>query len=263
MIDHSADRRRQPGAGPAVGVALALLLAACGTTKAPPVNPHPAAPPPPAKPAPEGFVATPGLDPAERATRAMQLLDVGQLGPARAELDALLADAPDNAIGKSLMRQIEEDPRTLLGEDSISHKVEPDETLQQIAEKYLGDRTLFWALARYNGLAVPQAIHPGQILLIPRPHRAERPARGETGEGRTVHPAPEKPAAPPPPPAPPRDPVRAASLRGQALEALSRGQAARAVALLREASQGDPDSPLIKRDLERAERIEARLEAGR
>jgi hypothetical protein len=236
---------------------LALMLAACSTTK-PPAPVAPAPPPAPPKPAtPQTFAALPGLTPQERATRAMQLLDVGQLGPARAELDALVQQDPDNPVGKSLMRQIQGDPRALLGVDSFAHKVEAGETLQDLAEKYLGDRTLFWALARYNGVAIPQEIKPGQVLQIPRPRRVERKPEAKPSEG---HPAPPTAEKPPEPPPAPHDPALAARLRGQALEALNRGQAGRAVSLLQKALAADPDNPLVKRDLERAQRIQARVE---
>jgi hypothetical protein len=244
----------------AAGSSLALLLlAACSTAKPPAPALPPTPPAPPAKPAPTVFAALPGLTPEERATRAMQLLDVGQLGPARAELDALLQQEPDNAIGKSLFRQIQSDPRALLGVDSFQHKVEAGETLQNLAEKYLGDRVLFWALARYNGVAIPQEIKPGQILQIPRPHRTER-QRPEVKPGEARPGAPTAPEKPPEPPPPPHDPALAARLRGQALEALSRGQAGRAVVLLRQALAVDPDNALVKRDLERAQRIQSRVE---
>jgi Flp pilus assembly protein TadD len=57
------------------------------------------------------------------------------------------------------------------------------------------------------------------------------------------------------PAAPVVDPLRAAQLRAQGLEAMNRGAIARAVALLDQASRLDPANPLIKRDLDRAIRI--------
>ena len=240
---------------------LAAVLAGCASAPKPP--PPAAVPPPspaPVESGPVTFSALPGLSPTQRGERAQVLLGAGQLGPARAEIDALLADAPQDPVGRSLMRQITEDPRHLLGGQAVSHTVVQGETLPGLAERYLGDRTLFWALARYNGLPVPNALHPGQVLQIPRPaeRRAATRSSHGAGEARGDHPA--VPAAKPAQAAL-RDPVRAGRLRGAALEALSRGEADRAVALLHQALQADPDNAAVKRDLDRAERIRSQLHA--
>ena len=55
------------------------------------------------------------------------------------------------------------------------------------------------------------------------------------------------------------DVARAAALRGQALAALNGGAADRAVSLLRQAVALNPDNEVIKRDLARAERIQATM----
>ncbi len=93
-----------------------------------------------------------------------------------------------------------------------------------------------------------------------RPAPRERPARSHpaaTGAVPAKHaprPAPARDAAPPA--GAPVDPARAAQLRTKGLEELNRGQVARAVALLAQASQLDPGSSTIRRDLERAQRID-------
>jgi Flp pilus assembly protein TadD len=51
--------------------------------------------------------------------------------------------------------------------------------------------------------------------------------------------------------------VRASQLRAQGLEQLNRGAVDRAIALLQQAAQLDPNNALIKRDLDRAVRIGA------
>jgi hypothetical protein len=267
MPSSSAQRRGSPVAL-AAALTLAGLLSACASTPKPATVAGPPQPMTPVAPAgPNVFTALPGLSPAQRGERAQALLLAGQLGPARAEIDALLADAPSDPIGRSLKRQIEEDPRRLLGETAAPHKLLPGETLPELAERYLGDRTLFWALARYNGIPVPNGIKPGDVLQIPRSaahhgghaaHEAAEPHPRHAPEAK-----PSNPAAPLLAPAPAHDPARAAHLRGQGLEALSGGAVDRAVNLLRQAVALDPANPAIQRDLGRAERIQARVHAHR
>ena len=228
--------------------ALALLAAACAATPKPAVVAPPPPPPPVAAPAP------PPPPVRDRLRQAVELLDGGQPVPARALLASVLAEEPDNAVAKTLLRQIDIDPRQLFGERSFAHRIAPGETLSSLAERYLGDRDLFYGLARYNGLDRPAAAETGRVIQIPGapPHRAP-PRR----EGPALRPgAPALPAAPAPVM---RNPARAAQLRAQALPLLAKGDAARAAALLREALRADPDNALVQRDLARAERIGARV----
>jgi hypothetical protein len=105
----------------------------------------------------------------------------------------------------------------------------------------------------------------GQMAPIPNPpeeQKAPPPAPAAPVPHPAVKPAapkPARPAARPPGQTPagptPADVAQAAKLRASGLEQLNRGAVDKAVALLQQASQLDPNSDLIKRDLERALRI--------
>lgn len=226
------------------GCALALLLSACATTQ-PPAPQVSVAPPP---------LAAPGLTPRERERRAVEWLNQGRTTEARAELTAALQDEPTAALARKLLMQMDNDPRTLLGEKSFPYTVQRGETFTGLADRFLEDPYLFYALARYNGVAVPAQSQVGGTIRIPgEPKRAAAPA-------------PRKPAASPATPAkapaaPTRDPAQASQLRAAALEHMSRGTIDNAIHLLRRAQALDPTNPLIRRDLERAVRIQATVRA--
>jgi hypothetical protein len=254
---------------------LGTMLASCASQSPPAPTPivhtptPPAAPPPP-PPAPT-FTATPGLTPRERGLTILKLLNSGQPGQARAELEQLLAEEPDNSLAKSLLDQIDKDPRLLLGEKNFKYNIQPGETLSILAERYLGDRFLFYALARYNDIDKPGSTVVGQTILIPgapgavRPSSTHRKAESESDvealDARMGKKAAKTASAPPPVQAPKaaRDVRRASALRSQALVFLNGGAPGKAVALLQEATKLDPDSAPIKRDLARAEQINAEL----
>lgn len=271
-------------------------LSACGTTdtgttaqnvfNAPPAPPpSPLPPPPPRNVVPPVnrqastarapvFMAAPGLTGRQRLKLAVDLLGRGEADHAKVEVETFLKDQPDSELGKSLLSQITEDPRAVLGAQSFSYTVQPGETLASLAEKFLDDRFKFYVLARYNGVNVPTAPQVGRVLQIPGTQRRGDPRKVSTMNDealiqarlapprRTPPPAvavtPNNPAAPPP--VPPRavasrNPARANELRGQALEMMSKGSIAQAVALLQQALTLDPGSSVIKRDLDRAKRI--------
>ena len=240
----------------AAPAALVVLLAACQSTPAPaPQTPPPPQPTPVAPrvaPQAPGPQATPGLQPRERLRRALELLDQGNAPQARAEVVALLQQQPDNAIGKKLLDQIDVDPRSLLGAQSFPYVIRSGETLSEIADAFLGDKTLFWALARYNNIAVPATAEVGQTIQIPG---AQRAARRRAAAPDDAAAAPKKPAKPAAPAASTRNPARAQQLRGSALEQLNRGAVAQAVSLLEQALTFDPGNSLIMRDLDRARRL--------
>ena len=227
------------------GLGLSAALAACATAPADDPGAAPAVTAP--APAAPTFTATPGLSSRERLRKAVELLGMGSEGQARAELQALLSEQPNHAAARSLAEQIEQDPKTLLGERSFPYKVRPGETLSELAGRFLGDPMKFYALARYNGISAPANMEVGQALLIP----GVAP--------RTPAPAARKSAAPAAPGATvasvARNPARAAQLRRSGLDSLNRGAVDSAVNLFRQALSLDPGNALIQGDLDRALRI--------
>lgn len=185
-----------------LSVAAAVWQSACTT---PAADKAPTAPPPtaakaPVEPAPAPapvVVAEPpapaspaAAQQAQRlANAASELLDVGNEAQARSELQQALQLDPANRLAQSLLKQIQTDPQTLLGREFFSYRVEPGETLSRIAGRFLKDVHLFYALARYNDIAVPRQLQGGQTIKVP---------------GRQPPPvaAAPTPAPPPPPPAP-------------------------------------------------------------
>ncbi len=101
----------------------------------------------------------------------------------------------------------------------------------------------------------------GEMKPIPNPTGAQAPSPAEAAApAQTPRRATPTPAAPAPAPAPARptvDKARAGQLRAQGLVELNRGEVQKAVSLLRQAQQLDPDNALIARDLQRAVRIQS------
>ena len=154
---------------------------------------------PPPAPEPEvpvvQFQAEPGLTPPERLKKAIDLLQVGQAGQARAELSAYLPEVPDSQRARDLLLQIDADPIKMLGEENYPYKVRRGDSISSIAGKFLGDKMKFHILARYNGLENPSEIRVGQIIRIPGKVRvAERnsPAKKQPPAAEAKPPAVKK-----------------------------------------------------------------------
>ncbi len=239
-------------------VLASLVLTACATTGGPAASPT-------GKPVAAAVVkAKPGLTPAERQKAAIDHLYHGQPEQARAELRALILEQPANTVARGLLEQVDQDPHALLGDKSYAYKVRPGETMSVLAQRFLGDPMMFYALARYNGMSTPTEIVAGQTLQIPG---APRKVMATAPRPVTMLPPSATSAAAPPPAAPPavstRNPTRAAQLRGQGLENLNRGAVDKAVALFRQALSFDPGNPVIQKDLDRAVRIQKTVSASR
>jgi len=195
-------------------------------------------------------------------TRAIEMLEAGEVQPAEELLDAVLRADPAHRRAQSLLRQIREDPRSLLGSESFAHRVLPGESLSLIAQRFLKDPLLFYALARYNDIAVPRQLAGGQVIRVPgkapAPGRETEPVPMATPTATPTPPpatpatppvAAERPAAPPAPPPPvarPPEPDPQAVAAAQAARA-ARDREAAVARHIREAR-----SAFAKQDLEGA-----------
>jgi hypothetical protein len=237
-----------------IALVLSLALAACGPTG----GGHPASPG--GKPAQGKPRAAPK---AEGSTGpAVEALWQGNPAKANKMLRKILAKTPGDALARKLLRQISEDPRKLLGSDNYPYRVKAGETLWGLSQRVLGDPMMFYALARYNDIAVPQSLAAGSTIRIPGKLRVEAPPPPpKPVEKPAPAPAASPPPAPPPPPPPPpaaaHDPARAAKLRAAGLAAMNKGAIDRAVLFLRQALLADPGNSLVARDLDRARKIQA------
>jgi hypothetical protein len=236
-----------------VVLALTLALAACGPSS--PTTNRPAT-------AGEKPVQSKKLSPTAEGATAPAVEALWRGDPAKAEkiLRKILKKTPNDARARNLLTQITEDPHQLLGNESYPYKVKPGETLWGLAQRVLGDPMRFYALARYNDIAVPQSLAAGSTIRIPGKLRVETPPPPPKPIEKPAEKPAEKPVAerpPAPPPAPARDPARAARLRAAGLAAMNKGAIDRAVWTLKTAQQADPANPLIARDLDRARKIQA------
>ncbi len=150
----------------------ALLAAGCTTldsarvasTQAP--EPASAAQTPPEPPA-EQPASKPGPSPADRLDLAVTLLEKGDSELAKTELKKLLAEAPDNQQAAFLMRQIDTPLVALYPQRSFAVKLEPEESLSELAQTYLGNPLAFYGLARLNAIPVPADVKEGRVIRIP------------------------------------------------------------------------------------------------
>jgi hypothetical protein len=173
-----------------------------GTPPAPQPAPAPAAPvaPPPPPTAAQQQQAQ------KIALGAVDLLEAGNETDARSELQRALALDPNNKLALNLMRQMNEDPFTLLGRESFPYTIRAGESLSKVAGRFLGDVYAFHALARYNNIKIPRQVGEGQTIRVPGkappPERADtrRAAREKEREPEAAAAvAPVVPAAPTPP----------------------------------------------------------------
>jgi hypothetical protein len=240
-------------------VAAAASLGACSSLPQMPAMPKLALPsfagaPPAHEPAAEAAAAPAPLPqaatPREHVARALEFLNEGNAAEARAGLSAALAKSPNDATALHLLKQIDTDPVALLGDKSETYTVATGDTMSGLAERFLDDPLMFYALARYNGLASPKALSAGRTLKIP-----SRP-----GVSITAAPQPQPEADLPR--AAPVNASKASAVRLQALELLNAGNVARAVSLLTEAQALDETNVAIAKDLERARRIQSALADG-
>ena len=233
--------------------AAAILLAGCAGRK-PPVT---VAQPPASTitgTAPVQVRTGIALSRKQEIANALISLNSGEVGTARIGIEQMLTERPDDPVAKDLLRQIDTDPKVLLGERSYPYTIRRRETLSMIAGRLLGDSNRFWALAKYNGIAVPSSAGAGRVIQIPgtAPVVKVRPAKPE----RVIEAKPA--AAPVATPAPPRaDVAGAARLRRAGLDQMARGSIDKAVPLLERALALNPGDATIASDLARARKVQA------
>lgn len=239
----------------ALVLGLAGFAAACGKKEAPP---QPAAAPPAAAATPVATV--PRLPPRQQLLAAIELLNNGDVAASRVQLMGVLAQRPRDRIALDLVRQIDTDPRTLLGSNNYTYTIRPGETLATISARMLGSSTRFWALARYNNIAVPASAVPGQLIQIPGTVPVPRAVRAAPVAQAAPAQATQAPAAVVDRPAAPRaNPAAASRLRSAGLAEMARGSIDKAVILLQRALALNPSDATILGDLTRARRIQGTL----
>jgi pyruvate/2-oxoglutarate dehydrogenase complex dihydrolipoamide acyltransferase (E2) component len=241
-------------ARPRMGLALtlAVLSAACSNTPSPKIAAGAAQP-----------LA------ASEAEAIAGLLDQGERAQAGKRLKSALKHDPHNPSLMLLRDSMERDPQELLGPRHFSYTVRPGDTIGGLAQRFLGNRLKSHQLARYNDIAGASLLQSGQTLRIPGQAPRSEPSRPERQAAPQSAPAPRAKAAPAPraaeaaaPAAQQRvDAAAAQRARSAGLAALNEGQPARAVGLLSRAAALDPGNAAIARDLQRAQRISATVQA--
>ncbi len=248
---------------------LASLLSACSSFKKRPVKLPPIPPVEILPPSPPPYEAPADLSAKDRLVRIIKLLEVGNAEHARIDLRAYLFQNSNSKIGQSLLEQIDKEPEALLGSGYYFYDVQANESLSQLAERFLGDRYKFWALARYNGITNPTKLTQGKKLKIPGTPKlpvttgktlagddeeiSRRLAEEQAEKKEPVKVEPSKPLSI-------IDSVRAMALRKIGLENLQRGKIDIAINLLKQAvdmALGTPSLAVIQRDLARALRLQA------
>jgi len=193
-------------------------------------------------------------------------LERGDVKDAKKALEAMRKRDANDARAGVLLESITGDPQAMLGAKSFGYVAKPGDSFASLAQRFLGNRDKFYALARYNGIDNPSELAAGRPLRIP----GEEPRAAPPPKPRPAAPAATRPSAKPIPakPAagsarPTANPARANQLRAQGLAALNRGQVDSAVVLLHQAVAANPGNATIKADLARAQRIRATVKARR
>ena len=143
-----------------------LGLAGCETIQAPD-NGEPAGSDRQQAAAEPPIEIVPDLTPRQRWLRALELLETGVEAPAVAELKAALEAQPRYGNAKMLLEQIETPIYDYFPRESFPVTLESGQSLSTLAQEYLGNVMLFYALARYNKIEVPQRVKTGRVLAMP------------------------------------------------------------------------------------------------
>jgi tetratricopeptide (TPR) repeat protein len=228
----------------AVAATVALVLAGCagdGAKKDAPPEPKVEAPPPPPPPPPKPVVHSP--EQARSLTRdALEPLQAGDEEKARVMLEQAQLFDPSYELPRRLLQQIFSDPQRDYGTQSFTYRIERGDTLATIAQRFLNDKYLFYALAKYNDIKVPKNLTVGQTIRIwGKPPRVA-PPKVAAAESTLEPKLPEPPPVPEVPKASPAR-VEADKLVTQGQRAQQAGKAEAAVAAYDAAARRDPSHP--------------------
>ena len=115
------------------------------------------------------FIATEGLTPRERFSKALRMLENGEVGQANVELQAYVATVAKSrsANARALLKQINTPIEEYFPTDYFTVSLGDGESLSTLAKTYLGDALKFYALARYNSISAPSRVFVGQDVRIP------------------------------------------------------------------------------------------------
>lgn len=83
-------------------------------------------------------------------------------------LKRYLAAHPDDHAARSMLRQLEADPAQWLGREVQAYVTRPGDSYSALAQRSLGDASLFLILARYNHASDPSTLLAGQTIRLPR-----------------------------------------------------------------------------------------------
>ncbi|HKT76641.1 MAG TPA: LysM domain-containing protein, partial [Sphingobium sp.] len=101
---------------------------------------------------------------AQRIDDVVSRLEAGDRQSAEKALKQMVKADPADRASAALLESMTADPTALLGAKSFAYRVQPGDRLVDLSRRYLGDRLKFYALARYNGIAVPASLKAGQTI---------------------------------------------------------------------------------------------------
>lgn len=125
------------------------------------------------QPAESVVVAEPAPAPAaegraeDHTRKALSLLESGQYGLARQEVQKALSLRPNAKLAGRLNKLLGLDAVAYFGKDSFPYTIQAGDSLSEVADLFFDDWLLFPLLAKYNGIKKPNGLKRGQTIRIP------------------------------------------------------------------------------------------------
>lgn len=107
------------------------------------------------------------VEPESDFAHAVDRLQQGELGEAEEILVRVQEQRPESAVVEHLLEQLRKPVEDLLPPPYREVRVEPGQTLSEIAAEELDDALMFVALARLNEIEVPARLAVGDTLRVP------------------------------------------------------------------------------------------------